>query len=258
MTNRVMFAIQKGGVGKSTSTVAVSEILAAAGYRVLVVDMDPQGNASKMLTGNSIYQYSGRTIMEAIQEGDAMPYIINTKENLDIIPAEDRLATFSQHIYAAKVNNPYAVLKRLLEPVEELYDFVFIDVGPNLGDAVVNAIVYARHIIVPVDLGDLSMDAMVRFIEFVEEIKAEGRTEAEIAGLLLTMKDSRSRYEREVAEGIRAAYGPLVFKSEIRRRVKIKEMSANGVDIVSDAMEDYMALTEEILNRVNGKEEHHE
>ena len=258
MTNRLMFAIQKGGVGKSTSTVAVAEILAATGYRVLVVDLDPQGNATKMLTGNSIYQYSGRTIMEAIQEGNAEPYIVNAKDCLDVIPAEDRLATFSQYIYTSKVNNPHAVLKRLLESVEGRYDFVFVDVGPNLGDAVVNAIVYVNHIIVPVDLGDLSMDAMVRFIEFVEEIKAEGRTVAEITGLLLTMRDNRSRYEREVSEGIRAAYEDLVFQTEIRRKVKIKEMSANGVDIVSEAMEDYMALTEEILSRVKGKENHHE
>lgn len=250
MPKRIIFALQKGGVGKTTSTVAVAEILAETQRRVLVVDFDPQGNATKMLTGNSIYQYSGSTIMEAIQEGNAEPYIVKVNDYLDIIPAEDRLSTFSRYIYTAKVNYPYAVLKRLLEPVEGRYDYVFIDVGPTLGDTVVNGIVYADHIIVPVDLGDLSLDAMVRFIEFVDEIREDGRTKAEIAGLLLTMRDGRSRYEREVSEGIRAAYEDLVFQTEIRRRVKIKEMSSKGVDIVEESMGDYIALVEEIIERI--------
>lgn len=251
MPKRVMFALQKGGVGKTTSTVAVAEVLAAAQYRVLVVDFDSQGNSTKILTGNSIYEYSGKTIMEAIQQGDAAPYIVNAKDNLDILPAEDRLATFSRFIYTSRVDNPFAVLKRLLEPLDSVYDFVFIDVGPSLGDQFINALVYADHVIIPVDLGELSMDAMVRFIEFVEEAGKEGHTTADITGILLTMRDGRSRYERDISDGIRAAYGDLVFETEIRRRVRLKEMSSKGVDCTDPAMEDYLALTEEIIERTN-------
>ncbi len=260
MPKRIVFAIQKGGVGKTSSTVAVSEILAAAGYKVLVVDFDSQGNATKMLTQNSIYSYTGSTIMEAVQAGDANPYILNVKEGLDLIPAEDRLATFSRYIYTSRINNPYAVLKRILEPIERRYDFVFVDVGPTLGDHMINAIVYADRIIVPVDTGDLAMDAMVRFIEFVDETRTEGHTNAVIDGILLTMRDKRStRYERDISDGIRAAYGSLVFKTEIHRRVKIKEMSSIGVDIIEPAMEDYISLVEEIIERTVRKEEkHHE
>ena len=258
MTERIVFALQKGGVGKTTSTVAVSEILAATGYKVLVVDFDPQGNATKMLTKNSIYKYSGHTIMEAVQIGKADPYILNVKEGLDLIPAEDRLATFSRYIYTSKINNPYAVLKRLLEPIEDRYDFVFIDVSPTLGDTVINALVYAERIIIPLDTGDFAMDAMVRFIEFVNESRAEGHTKAVIDGILLTMRDGRStKYERDISEGIREAYGDLVFKTEINRRVKIKEMSAAGVNVIEEAMADYMALTEEIIERIKGKGENH-
>ena len=254
MPKRITFAIQKGGVGKTSSTVAVSEILSAAGYSVLVVDFDSQGNATKMLTKNSIYQYTGNTIMDAIRDRDANPYIVHVKEGLDLIPAEDHLAVFSRFIYTQKIENPFSTLKRLLEPVENRYDFVFVDVGPSLGDQMVNAIVYADQIIIPVDTGDLSLDAMVRFIEFVDESRKEGHTNAVIAGILLTMRDSRSKYEKEISEGTREAYGDLVFETEIRRRVKIKEMSSDGVDITEDSMVDYISLTEEILNRVNGKE----
>lgn len=250
MTKRLTFALQKGGVGKTTSTVAVAEVLVAAGYRVLVVDFDSQGNATKMLTGNSIYQYSGKTVMEAIQEGKADPYILPVKEGLDLLPAEDRLAAFSRYIYTAGISNPYATLKRLLEPVEGRYDYIFVDVGPELGDRAINAIVYADDIIIPMECGDLAMDAMVRFIEFVDATRDEGHTNAKVAGIVITMRDGRNlRYEKDISEGVRAAYGDLVFKTEIRQRVRIQEMAANGVDLNDPAMEDYISLVEEIIER---------
>lgn len=256
MPERMMFAIQKGGVGKSTSTVAVAEVLAASGYKVLVVDLDPQGNATRMLTQNSIYQYTGNTIMEAVQERNAEPYILNVKEGLDLIPAEDHLATFSRHIYTAKVNKPQEVIKRLLEPIERGYDYVMLDVSPTLGDTVVNAIVYVDRIYIPLDIGDFAMDAMIRFIEFVDEAREQGYTQAKIDGILLTMRDGRAtKYERDVTEGIREAYGNLVFNTEIHRRIKIKEMSSKGVDVLAEAMSDYMSLTEEIIKRVEQRGE---
>ena len=256
MPHRIIFALQKGGVGKTSSTVAVAEILAAAGYRVLVADFDSQGNSTKMLTQSSIYKFSGHTIMEAIRDRNAEPYIVNVKEGLDLIPAEDKLATFSRYIYTNKIGNPYAVLKRLLEPVEDRYDFVFVDVGPTLGDNMINAIVYADRIYIPLDTGDFSLDAMIRFMEFVNETRMEGHTNAVIDGIFLTMRDGRStRYEGEISEVIRDSYGDLVFKAEIHRRVKIKEMAAVGIDIVEPVMSDYLDLTEEILIRTGEKEE---
>ena len=250
MARKITFALQKGGVGKTTSTVSTAEILSAAGYRVLVVDFDSQGNATKILTGNSIYQYSGKTIMEAIQEGNVEPFIETVKKGLDLIPAEDRLAAFSRYIYTAGINNPYATLKRILEPLEARYDYVFVDVGPELGDRAINAIVYVDDIIIPMDCGDLSMDAMVRFIEFVDATREEGLTNAKIAGIVLTMRDGRPLiYERDISEGVRAAYGDLVFKTEIRRRVRIKEIPAIGVDLNEAAMNDYVFLVEELLHR---------
>lgn len=259
MTHRITFALHKGGVGKTSSTVAVAEILAATGYKVLVVDFDSQGNATKMLTQSSIYKFSGHTVMEAIRDRNADPYIRTVKEGLDLIPAEDKLATFSRYIYTNKIDNPYAVLKRLLAPVEDRYDFVFIDVGPELGDNMINAIIYVDRIFIPMDTGDFAMDSMIRFTEFVDDTRAEGHTNAVIDGILLTMRDGRStRYERDISDGLRDAYGDLVFKTEIHRRVKIKEMSAVGIDIIEPAMGDYLDLTEEILQRTGMKEGQHE
>ena len=250
MPIKISFATNKGGSGKTTSTAFCAEILAAAGYRVLAVDLDSQGNLTRILTQNSIYNYSGHTIMEAIRAGNADPYILHIKNNLDVIPAEDRFATFSRYIYTSRVENPYAVLKRLLQPIEDRYDYVFVDVGPSLGDSVLNAIVYADRIIVPMDAGEFALDAMIRFIEFVNETRAEGHTSAVIDGILITMKDGRyTKYEGDISEGLRAAYDDLVFDTEIRRRVKLKEMSANGIDLDDPAVEDYLALAEEIIRR---------
>lgn len=249
MAKKIIFALQKGGVGKTTSTVITAEILAASGYKVLVVDFDSQGNATKILTGESIYKYTGNTVMEAIQYNQADPYTKEIKENLDLLPAEDRLAAFSRFIYTNKVNNPYAVLKRLLEPIESRYDYIFIDVGPSLGDHMINAIVCADQIILPVDCGDMSIDAMIRFIEFVEASKEEGHTSADISGILLTMRDSRSRYERDISDGIRAAYPDLTFNTEIRRKVKIKEMSGGNINIQDPAIVDYLSFVEELIER---------
>lgn len=217
--------------------------------------MDSQGNLTRILTQNSIYKYSGQTVMEAVRDGNAEPFVLNLRENLDMIPADDKLATFSRYIYTANIKNPYGVLKRLLQPIENKYDFVLIDVGPTLGDHMINTIVYVDSIFIPVDTADLGMDAMVRFIEFVNESRAEGHTNAEIDGILLTMKDGRStKYEQDITDGLRSAYSDLVFTTEIRRRVKIKEMSARGLDVMADATSDYIALTEEIIERVKRRE----
>lgn len=249
MAIKITFATNKGGTGKTTSASMCAEILAAAGYKVLAIDFDSQGNLTRILTGNSIYKYTGRTIMEAIQENKAEPYIISCGNNLDLIPAEDRLAVFSRYIYTSKVQNPYAVLKRLVAPLDSLYDYIFIDIGPSLGDESINAIVCADHIIIPVDGGDLAMDALIRFHEFVNAAKEEGHTGADVLGIVLTMRDKRSKYERDVADGIRSAYGEAVFNTEIRRRVRLKEMSAIGIDLTDPSMEDYFSLVGEIIER---------
>lgn len=257
MPHRISFALQKGGVGKTTSTCIAAVILAEAGYKVLVVDFDSQGNATSMLSGNSMYKYSGRTIMEAIREEAAADYVVPIKENLFLIPAEDKLATFSRYIYTQKVGNPTRVLARTLAPIENDYDFIFVDVGPSLGDQMINGIVYVDHIIAPVDHGAFSLEALDRFVEFIDETRGEGHTKAEVLGILMTMKDSRSKHEREISETLRQLYGDKVFETAIRRLAKIKESAANGVDVLSKNLMDYIDLVQEILDRVAEKEGKH-
>lgn len=253
MVTKIALAIQKGGVGKTSSTVIMAELMAAAGHRILVLDLDSQGNASQMLTGKNIYEFSGKTILEAMKEKDPEPYIIERSENLHIIPAEDMLATFSRYVYTNNVMNKTTVLSDTIESIEDRYDYILMDCPPNVGDMTLNAIVYADYILIPVQLGGFCLDALDRFCDFVAGARAEGLTEAEILGIAFTLKESRSSTEKAVATAIRQRYKGLVFNTEVRKRTKIKDFSLMGTQMErkSDitALEDYLNLTKEVIDR---------
>lgn len=261
MAHKIAFSIQKGGVGKSTTTVITAEILAEAGFRVLVLDLDSQGNATSMVTGNDIYQYSGRTILEAMKDMDPEEYLIKQKENLHILPAEDMLITFSRYLYSRNVPNKIRVLRNTIEKIEARYDFILMDCPPALGDITLNAIAYADHVIIPVQLGGFCLTALDRFADFLSEAKNEGHTKAEILGIVFTIKD-RSRVEREIAAVIRENYQSKVFTAEIRKRAKLKEFSLVGTSMNRkdeiDALEDYLGLVEEIITRLDNGDETNE
>lgn len=251
---KILNGCQKGGVGKTTTTSIVAEILAASGYKVLVMDLDSQGNATKMLTQRNIYEFSGNTILEAIKEADPQKYIVEVKENLHLLPAEDMLVTYSRYIYTNKFTQPLHVFKDSMQDIEGEYDFVLIDLPPNMGDIVLSAIVYADYINIPVQCEAFAMDALDRFVSFIREAKEEGHTEAEIIGVLLTMKDSRSVSEKLIAETIRRNYGELVYYPEIKRRTRIKDYTLMGVTLKKKldeiALEEYIEFTEEMIERI--------
>lgn len=231
----------------------MAEILAASGHKVLVLDLDSQGNASQMLTGKNIYEFSGKTILEAMKEKNPEPYIIQRDENLHVIPAEDMLATFSRYVYTNNVINKTMVLTDTIEEIEDRYDFILMDCPPNVGDMTLNAIVYSDYILIPVQLGGFCLDALDRFSDFVSGAKQEGITDAEILGIFFTLKESRSSTEKAVGNAIRQRYKGLVFDTEVRKRSRIKDFALMGtlMERKSDitALEDYLNLTKEVIDR---------
>lgn len=254
MAHKIMVAIQKGGQSKTVSTVIIAEMLAASGYKVLVLDLDSQGNATQMLTQQSIYTYSGNTILEAIKERNPRKYILHPRKNIDLLPADDMLVSFSRYIYQERISNPVKTLGNAMADIEDDYDFILMDCPPNLGDIVLNAIVYSDYIIIPVNPDAFGMDALDRFVENIKEAREAGHTTAEILGILFTLRDKRNALERTIGDNIRGRYGDLVFNTEIRKRAKIKEYAFTGVTMDRkhdvDMLSDYIELTIEIIERI--------
>ena len=255
-----MVAIQKGGQAKTTSTVILAEMLALSGFKVLVLDLDSQGNSTQMLTQKSIYENSGKTILEAIKESDPRKYLIHAKENIDLLPADDMLVSFSRYIYQGKVHNPIHTLGNTIREIESDYDIILMDCPPNLGDIVLNAIVYSDYIIVPVKPEAFGNDAVDRFVDNIEDAKKAGHTAAEILGILFTLRDTRIKLEKTVGNDIRKRYGKLVFDTEIRLRARLEEYALTGVRMDKkadvEALEDYIALAEEVINRIKEMKKH--
>ena len=255
MPIKIMIAIQKGGCGKSTTTSVIAEILATSGDKVLVIDLDSQGNATQMLTQKSIYEFSGNTVLEALKALDPNPYIYGVKENLHLIPAEDELATFSRWLYAnERATAPEDILHSLIENLDEDYDFVLMDCPPNIGDIVINATRCADYIFIPVQPEPFAMDALDRFIRFIKGAQESGYTNAQIIGIVYTMIDGRSATQKAIMQAIKSNYKNSVFSSEVRLRAKIKDYALLGVQMErkSDmqALEDYIKVTEELISRV--------
>lgn len=252
---KVMIGIQKGGVGKSTTTSVLGEILAASGFKVLVIDLDSQGNTTQMLSQRNIYEFSGKTILEAMKELDPNPYIYRVRERLSLIPAEDMLSTFSRWVYVnSRTSTPAEVLKQTVDNLNEDFDFILMDCPPNLGDLVINATRCADYILIPVQPEPFAMDALDRFIDLINGAKEEGYTQAEVLGIVCTMIDARNSTQKAIIEAIRNKYGNYVFRSEVRLRAKIKDFTLLGVQMDRkadmEALEDYIKVTEEMVNHV--------
>ena len=254
MAHKIMVSIQKGGVGKSTTTSILAEMFAVSGFKVLVIDLDSQGNTTQMITQQSIYENSGKTILEAIKEVDPGKYLLHPKENIDLLPADDMLVSFSRYIYQERVSNPINALGNTIRQIESDYDIILMDCPPNLGDIVLNAIVYSDYIIIPVKPEAFGKDAVERFIDNIEEAKNAGHTTAEILGILFTLRDTRIRLEKTVGGDIRERYGNLVFDTEIRLRARLEEYALTGVRMDKkadiEALEDYISLAEEVIKRI--------
>ena len=247
MAIKIACAFQKGGVGKTTSVVILAELLAASSYKVLLVDLDTQGNATKMITGENIYKFTGKTVMEGIRDNDLTKYIVHGK--VDLLPAEDELALFPRFIYKSGVQKPAHVLHMAIEKLEKQtdYDFILFDCPPALGDITANAIIAADHIIIPMHPDGFGLETIEKFIHFIDG-------EANVLGILLTIFDTRSVMEKAIRDEMRGRYGELVFKDPIRKRAVVGEYTVTGVSMNKkreiDALEDYGNFAMEVIERV--------
>jgi chromosome partitioning protein len=244
----------KGGVGKTTSAVNLAAGIAAGKRPVLLVDLDAQGSASQSLglkredltPGTAEVILEDHPIREAIRP--------STVKGLDILPGSMTLASADMDLSVVKDRE--AVLKNALKPILGDYNFIIMDCPPSLGLLTVNALTAADFFIIPTTTDHLALEGLVNLMDAVEKIRARIGKVATLLGILLTLADYRQNVTEEIGHVIRGYYGRLVFKTEIRGDVRLKEAPSVGKSIFDYAnrcigAEAYRQLTKEVLQRIN-------
>ena len=248
----IAFANQKGGVGKTTTCINLAADIALMGKRVLIVDMDPQGNAT---SGVGIEKKPDTKTIYNIIDGDAFVHevILPTYiEGLDIIPATVDLA--GAEIDLVQMSSREKIVKNILGRIKNNYDFIMIDCPPSLGLLTVNALTSADSIIIPIQCEFYALEGLSQLMNTVRLIKHHLNPSLDVEGVVLTMKDSRSNLVSEVSQEIIKFFGKKVFETAIPRNVRLAEAPSHGESIItyepgSKGAMAYLSLTEEILKR---------
>jgi chromosome partitioning protein len=249
----VAIANQKGGVGKSTTAVSLGAALADIGYRILVVDLDPQGNAS---TGMGI-RHDNREVTAydvIVAESPVTDAIVHSPiERLDAIPSTIDLA--GAEIELVSQFSREGRLKRALEPVREgVYDFVFLDCPPSLGLITINALTAAEELVVPIQCEYYALEGLGQLLRNVSLVQQNINPELRLTGIVMTMFDPRTKLSEQVVAEVRRFFGDLVYDSIIPRTVRLSEAPGFGLPITvydpkSKGAESYRALAREVAER---------
>lgn len=252
MAKTITFGIQKGGSAKTTSSGIVAYLLSQK-YRVLAVDLDSQGNLTELLTLQDIYNFSGRTVLEALKARDARNYIHRINDSLHILTAEDLLATFPRYLYTEFRGNRSLVLRETLETVQENYDFIILDTPPALGDQTINALSASDAVVIMFETSKFCYSALSRFLETIMHVQDRVNPELKIAGILRTMIDSRRTDAKALLELVEEEYGDMVFQTIIHRKAATGRLSIQGFfdnPELSQAVDQYRNFVTELMDRV--------
>jgi chromosome partitioning protein len=250
----VAVANQKGGVGKTTTAVNLASALAGLGQRILLVDLDPQGNATSAfgmqeLEGESLYEplLGGVSIIEKVVP-TRLEGLFLVPADLDLAGAEVEIARMNDHL--TRLSETLAVLRS-----DQTFDFIFLDCPPSLGILMTNALAAADEILTPIQCEYFALEGLVKIVRVVEQVRNSGANDGvEIGGIVMTMFDSRTKLSSQVVSEVRQHFGARVYGTVIPRTVRLSEAPSFGQTILEydpsgAGARAYRALAQEFLKR---------
>jgi len=252
MAKKIVIANQKGGVGKTTTAINLSASIAAAEFKTLLIDIDPQANSTSGLgiekSDKTIYQVLiGLNNAEECIVNTYMPYLDILPSTIDLVGAEVELVSIDNREY---------LLKNALGSINDKYDFIFIDCPPSLSLLTLNALTCADSVLIPVQCEYFALEGLGQLLNTINIVKRNLNEELTIEGVLLTMYDKRLRLSNQVVEEVKKYFGAKVYDTIIQRNVRLSEAPSYAKPVIlydasSVGAQNYISLASEILQKSN-------